>query len=371
MILGIDVSTYLEQQRIAHPIYKKDDKAINPFVLFKNNGVTHIRTRIWNNPYSEDGKPYLAGTCDLNNCIELCKLLKPYGFKNVIDFHYSDLWTDPSKQFLPKAWKDYTFEELVNAVYLFTRESLTEIKDNDIDVDMVQIGNEVTHGMLWPHGKILGGDEKEASYDRFASLLKSGIKAAKEVYPDVKIILHLEESFNQDLYRDILTHLLSRGVNIDIVGSSYYPFWHHQFDEYFANMDMVKKEFGLKVMNVELGFPFTTLDYRADEETGERKHLVINADNIQDYLKLMPYYPDKDGQKKFVHEFIRLAKLHGLEGAFYWEPLWIPGEGICWASKEGQEYQNDTSKDTRNEWANQCLFDYEGNALPALDEFKL
>lgn len=371
MILGIDVSTYLEQQRIAHSIYKKDGKVIDPFEIFKNNGVTYLRTRIWNHPYGENGEPYLAGTCDLNNFIELVKTLKPYGFKNVVDFHYSDFWTDPSKQYLPKAWSCFNFDQLVTAVYDFTKDSLLRIKSENINVDMVQVGNEITHGMLWPFGKIEGGEQKESSYDRFATLLKSGISAVNEVYPNAKIIIHLEESFNQDLYRDILSNLLSRGVKIDIVGSSYYPFWHHQFDEYFANMDMVQKEFGLKVMNVELGFPFTTLDYRVDEETGKRKHLVINADNIQDYLKLMPYYPDPDGQKKFVKEFIHLAKIHGLEGAFYWEPLWIPGDGICWASKEGQAYQNDTSKDTRNEWANQCLFDYEGNALPALDEFKL
>ena len=371
MILGIDVSTYLEQQRISHPTYFKDGKPIAPFKIFKNNGVTHLRTRIWNDPYGENGEPYLAGTCDLQNCIDLIKTLKPYGFKNVIDFHYSDFWVDPSKQFLPKAWKDYSFEQVVTAVYEFTKDSLLRIKEEGIDVDMVQVGNEITHGMLWPYGKILGGEEKAASYDRFATLLKSGIKAVKEVYPNAKIIIHLEESYNQVTYRDIISNLLARDVTIDILGSSYYPFWHHQFDEYFANMDMVQKEFGLDVMNVELGFPFTTLDYRMAEETGKRKHLVINADNIQDFLKLMPYYPDKEGQKKFIQEFLRLAKKHGLKGAFYWEPLWIPGDGICWASKEGQAYQNDTSKDTRNEWANQCLFDYQGNALPALDEYKL
>lgn len=371
MILGIDVSTYLEQQRITHPTYYKNGQPIDPFKLFKDNGVTYLRTRIWNNPYDENGEPYLAGTCDVDNFINLAKKLKPYDFLHVVDFHYSDFWTDPSKQYLPKAWANYSFDELVNAVYQFTKESLLKIKSEGIDVAMVQTGNEITHGMLWPFGQILGGEEKEASYDRFATLLKSGIKAVKEVYPNAKTIIHLEQSYDQVAYRDIISNLLRRNVKIDVLGSSYYPFWHHGFDEYFANMDMVQKEFNLEVMNVELGFPFTTIDYRADEETGKPKHLVINADNIDDYLKLMPFYPDKEGQAKFIKEFIRLAKEHHLSGAFYWEPLWIPGEGICWASKAGQKYQNDTSKDTRNEWANQCLFDYEGNALPALDEFKI
>ena len=370
MILGIDVSTYLEQQRLTHQVYKKDGKVIDPFLLFKNNGVTHLRTRVWNDPYGKNGEPYLAGTCDLQNFIDLCKKLEKYGFKNILDFHYSDFWVDPSKQFLPKAWANYSYEEVVQAVYDFTKESLLKVKKEGISLDMIQVGNEITHGMLWPYGKLTWDDTKEESYDRFASFLKSAIKACNEIYPEAKIIIHLEQSYDQECYRDILSHLLARNVKIDVLGTSYYPFWHHQFDEYFANMDMVQREFGIPVMNVELGFPFTTIDYKVDED-GKPKHLVINADNIEDFLKLMPYYPDKEGQAKFVSEFLRLAKEHHLVGACYWEPLWVPGEGICWASKAGQEYQHDTSKDTRNEWANQCLFDYEGNALPALDEYKI
>ena len=370
MLLGIDTSTYLEQQRLAHSVYKKDGKPVDPFKIFQDNGVTVLRTRIWNNPYSEDGEPYLAGTCDVDNFIKLAEYVRPYGFKHMVDFHYSDHWADPSKQYLPKAWRNYSFEEVVNAVYEFTKESLLKIKSHDIDVGMVQIGNEITHGMLWPFGQLNWEEDINACFDRFASLLKSGIKAAKEVYPNIKAIIHLEQSYDQNAYRLILSNLIKRGVQIDILGTSYYPFWHHGFDEYFANMDMVQREFNIPVMNVELGFPFTLIDYKLDIETG-KQHLVINTDNIEDYLKMMPFYPDEDGQAKFIETFLKLAKEHHLCGVCYWEPLWIPGEGICWASKAGQEYQHSNAKDTRNEWANQCLFDYQGNALPALDKFKV
>ena len=370
MILGIDVSTYLEQQRISHPVYKKDGKEIDPFALFKKQGVSLIRVRIWNHPYSEDGKPYLAGTCDLANCLELMKTLKKYGFHYLVDFHYSDFWADPAKQFLPKAWEGLSYEQVVKEVYKFTKESLLKIKEVGVPVDMIQVGNEITNGFLFPYGQLLEGEGRQASFDRYATFLKSGSKACHEIFPNAKIVLHLERSYDQPAYREILTNLIKRDVHIDIVGSSYYPFWHHGFDEYFANMDMVQREFGLKVMNAELGFPFTTLDYKKDED-GKPKHLVINADNIEDFLKMMPFYPDREGQKKFVEEFLRLAKEHGLVAVNYWEPLWIPGEGICWASPEGQAYQKvEIVKDARNEWANQCLFDYEGNALPALDAYK-
>lgn len=370
MILGIDVSTYLEQQRISKQKYYKGGKEVDPFELFKNNGVTYIRTRVWNNPYSESGEPYLGGTCDVNNFIELATKLKKYGFHHILDFHYSDFWCDPSKQFLPKAWQGLSFEEVLRELRKFTIESLTKIKKAGIEIDYVQPGNEITHGMLWPYAKLMGGEEKEASYDRFALSLNTAIEAIHEVYPSAKIILHLEQSYDQEAYRDILSNLFKRNVKIDVLGSSYYPFWHHGFDEYFANMDMVQREFHIPVMNIELGYPFTTIDYRVDE-SGKPKHLVINADNIDDYLKLMPYYPDKEGQAQFVRDFVSLAKKHNLSGICFWEPLWVPGEGICWGSKAGQAYQNDTSKDTRNEWANQCLFDYEANALPALDYYKL
>ena len=370
MLLGIDTSTYLEQQRLTHQKYLKDEKEVDPFALFKSQGVTLLRTRIWNRPYDDEGNPYLGGTCDLDNFLKLAKELDKYHFKHIVDFHYSDFWVDPSKQFMPKDWKNLSYEEVVKAVYNFTKDSLVTIKSQNIDVVMVQIGNEITHGFIWPFGQLKYGEEKSASYDRFAELLKAGLKAVKEVYPNAETIIHLEQSYDQELYRDILTNLRDREVKFDILGTSYYPFWHHGFDEYFANVDMVQKEFNVKVMNVELGFPFTTLDYRKDE-SGKPKHLVINADNIEDFLKLMPYYPDIKGQEKFVEEFIKLGKKHNLYGACYWEPLWVPGEGICWASKAGQAYQNDTSKDTRNEWANQCLFDYEANALPALYKFKI
>ena len=282
MILGIDVSTYLEQQKYAHSKYYKNGQEVDPFALFKANGVNYLRTRIWNDPYDENGEPYLGGTCDLNNYLELCDVLKKYNFKQVVDFHYSDFWADPSKQILPKAWANYTFEQLLDAVYTFTKESLLKIKSKGIDVAYIQTGNEITHGMLRPLGAI--DYESENPYKNFAELLKVARKACKEVYPNAKIIIHLEESFNQDLYRRIINGLHRNGLEIDVIGTSYYPFWHHNFAEYFANMDMVQREFNIPVMNVELGYPFTLEDYLPDE-SGKPKHLVINADSKEEFMK--------------------------------------------------------------------------------------
>ena len=218
MILGIDPSTFVEQQRIAKSKYYKDGKEINPFVEFKKNGVTHLRLRIWNNPYDEEGNSYLAGTCNVQSTIELHNMVKEYGFKYIIDFHYSDFWADPAKQYLPKAWANYTLDELVKAVYDFTKESLIALKNAGLDVEFVQIGNEITNGMCWPLGALT--DDKKSSYDAIARIITSGIKAAKEVYPEVKEILHLERSYDQPTYREYISNMLERNVPIDIVTHS-------------------------------------------------------------------------------------------------------------------------------------------------------
>ena len=368
MILGIDPSTFLEQQRIAKSKYYRNGKEINPFAELKKNGVSHMRIRIWNDPHGENGEDYLAGTCDLQNAIDLYKYLKEFDFKYIVDFHYSDFWADPAKQALPKAWANYTFDQVVEAIYEFTKASLIKIKESGMPVEFVQIGNEITHGLVYPLGKIT--DDIEDSFNRVSKLLASGLKALHEVMPGVKSILHLEESYNIPLYERYISNLLERNVRFDVIGSSYYPFWHHSFKEYFANMDNIQAKFNIPVMNMELGFPFTLLDYKANEN-GEKKHLVINADNMTDFKKMMPYECDPEGQRQFIETFLKLAKEHNLQGVCYWEPLWIPGEGICWASDEAQKYMHTEAKDTRNEWANQCLFDYSGNVLPAFDEYKI
>jgi len=368
MIIGVDVSSYLEQIKLAQSKYKYKGQEIDPFLILKNNGVTHIRTRLWVDPYDENKNPYLAGTCDLVNFINLTNKLKPYGFKYILDFHYSDFWCDPSKQFTPKAWQNLSYEELLDKVYTYTKETLLEIKKHNIELDFIQTGNEITHGILWPYGQIQYNENKESSYTCLASILKQARRGIKEIYPNSKVIIHLEQSYDKELYEDYISHLLNNGLEIDVLGSSYYPFWHRSFDEYFSNMRNVKEKFNIEVMNVEFGYPYTLEDYLDNND--KESHLVISKDNEEEYKKILPYPISIEGQKDFVKKFIELARKNNFLGVCYWEPLWIPGEGICWASIGGQKYQNLIPKETRNDWANQCLFDYNGNILPAFMELK-
>lgn len=370
MILGIDVSTYFEEKK-ANAHYFLSGKEVDPLKVFKKNGVSHMRIRIWNNPFSEDHKPYKGGTCDVNNFLDLADLANKYGYKVVPDFHYSDFWADPGKQFIPKDWASDSYETLLNKVAKFTKDTLTKLKNNGIDVDMMQIGNEITNGMLWPIGKLTehGLGAKRTNYDNLCGLLKSGIKAAKEVYPHAKIILHLERSGDALVYQEFFEEMEKHNVNYDVIGASYYPYWHGSFKQLFANLDACKARFKKEIMIMELGYGFTLEDYILTNNGAP--HLVINEDKIKEMKEALPYPLNEEGQAKFIEEFLSLCMKHDVKAVFYWEPLWIPGEDICWASSEGQKYINEVGKSQRNEWANQCLYDYKGNALKALNKFKI
>lgn len=366
MILGVDISTYLEEERINHPSFFVDGKKVDPLQYLYNQGVHYLRTRIWNHPYDKEGHPYLAGTTDLNNYIELAKLAKPYGYRFLADFHYSDFWADPGKQMCPKDWMNLPLEKIEENVYKFTKNSLLAIKEAGLDTELVQIGNEITNGMIWPYGKLDETISPRGNYENLSRLLKAGILAAKEVYPNIKIIIHLERSYDQFIYREYLSMLEKYDVQYDIIGMSYYPFWHHSFEELSANIKMCQKTFRKDVMIVETGFAFTLEDYM---DTGTNQ-LVVNSHN-QELLTNLPEPISKEGQANFIKRLLKLAQENDVKGVFYWEPLWLPGDGICWASKEGQQYIHEENKSTRNEWCNQCLFDYQGNALPSLEEFSL
>ena len=285
----------------------------------------------------------------------------------MLDFHYSDFWCDPGKQTIPKSWHGLDLDGLSEKLYEYTRSVLNTVKQNGINVKFIQVGNEITNGILWPVGKLDEAQKPRTNYDSLKKLLKAGVKACREVVPDAALVLHLERSYDQELYNEFFSEMTD--VDYDIIGFSYYPYWHGTFEQFFANVDNCKK-FGKRLMVVEVGYGFTLEDYIKSAHGGA--HLVIDATVVEGLGFIKDYPLTPDGQAKFVKDFLVLAHKHGVEAAYWWEPLWIPGDGICWASEEGQRYTGATEiKSMRNEWANQCLFDYEGKKLPAFDEFRI
>ncbi|MBR3919704.1 MAG: glycosyl hydrolase 53 family protein [Clostridia bacterium] len=365
MILGIDVSTYIEELEHGAKFYD-GDLQIDPLDAFRQNGVNYMRIRVWNDPYSDKKEPYLAGNCDIENYIKLGKLAKSKGFHLLMDLHYSDFWADPAKQMTPKAWRGLSVDELAAKVYEFTKECLKRASDEDVLPELIQVGNEITNGFLWPLGK-LEENGKRGNYETFCKFVEAGCRACREAAPKAQIILHLERSNDKEVYREFFTNMDKWHIDYDIIGASYYPYWHGTPEELFDNLNECKS-FCKKVMVMELGYGFTLKPYLLE---GEECRLVIDSERayVPGFTERYPVSPQ--GQADFIRDFISAAKANEIDGIFYWEPLWLPGEGICWASEAGQKYIQEEGKSTSNEWANQCLFDYEGKKLPGFGAFKI
>lgn len=370
MILGVDTSTYLEEIASGAK-YFRNGVEVDPLDLFIKNNVNYQRLRLWVNPHGENGEDYLGGTCDIECFIKTAKIMIKKGFHIILDFHYSDFWVDPGKQTLPKSWQNLNEKELILKIYEYTLSVLKEIKKNNIPLFAIQIGNEITNGMLWPIGKLKdnGKDLPRGNYDNLISLIKSGIKASREVFKESKIILHLERSGDKQVYKEFFTNMEKANVDYDIIGASYYPYWHGTIEQVVSNLVELKSMFKKEVMFMELGYAFTLEDY-IKTYNGQEKQLVLNEEFIKDKSHYIPFPLSKEGQKQFLEKFLKICGENDIDGVFYWEPLWIPGKDICWASKEGQKYIHEENKSTRNEWANQALYDYSGNALPALEVYK-
>lgn len=357
-LFGMDVSSLLSLEKQGATF--KDEKGITDdlLVILKAAGVQSIRLRLWVDPKSADGEHYAGGDNDLETTITLAKRAQKLGFSIILDLHYSDFWADPGKQFIPKAWQKLTFSELVRIVYLYTHTVLKRFADEKIKVAYVQVGNEIPNGMLWPHGKLFDdkGNHISGSYERLSALLNAGIKAVRELSPHSKIIIHLDRGGDVKLYREFFGAMYSLLSSFDIIGLSYYPYWHGTFKDLSANINFLKETYVEDIMIMETSYAFD-----AKETHGP---FVVTATKTPQVAGFPPY--TKDGQKQYMHELINFVAKHEVSGLFYWEPAWIPMVGDSWASKAAIKYIKETHKDVGNEWANQALFDYDGHALPAL-----
>ncbi len=371
MILGIDASTQREVDAKS-PHYFYQGKEIEPWrFLHDHNGVNYMRLRLWLNPYSEKGEPYGGGTNDYETFKILALRAQKDGYKILLDFHYSDFWCDPGKQTMPKAWVGLSKEEVASRLYAYTKETLKKASSDGIKVDSIQIGNEITNGMLWPLGKLNYVDEHHIreGYENLILFLKAGIKAAREVTPKALLVIHLENSGNLVLHEEFYTQMAKHNLDYDVIGLSYYPYWHGLFPAFFANVENLKAKFHKPIWIVETGYGFTMEPFIFDG--GFQDNLISEEFFKKSANVNRPYPLSKEGQRDFVKALLTLSKEHGIEAIFYWEPTWLPLPGLEWASKAGETYTHELEKSTHNEWANQCLFDYEGNATPALDEFKV
>lgn len=247
--LGGDISGTTANEARGHFTKNKNGEVTETTKLMKEYGMNATRLRVWVNPRDGFSSP--------EDVLKMAKRSQELGMPVMIDFHYSDWWADPGKQNPPEQWLGMNLEQTCRALADHTRSTLQLLKDNGIDVKWVQVGNETTHGMLWPMGNF---HENPRNY---AELTKAGCKAVKEVYPEAKTIIHLDDGFNQALYDNVFDFLLANGVEWDVIGMSVYPYWAMEGNkeeseimtlvDSIANINHLKKKYGSEVMIVETG----------------------------------------------------------------------------------------------------------------------
>ena len=362
---GADLSMVAEVERNGGVYYNEEGVEEDVFQILARDGVNYARFRLWNDPKNSEGLPYGGGNNDLATDIALAKRAKAAGMKVLLDFHYSDFWADPAKQHLPKAWGDAMAFDIGDYVAEFTSESLAAFKAAGVTVDSCQIGNETNNG-------IAGFSTSEPA--TVESIVSSGVAAAKSVFPEIKTLVHLT---NIKSPRGVYKFLDAvKNVDYDIVGLSYYPFWHGSKENLLNVMNKIRDDYNRPTMVVETSYGFT------DEI---KEGYCANTYNSSTFETPGGYLTSVQGQATEVSDIIstisKVKDNYG-QGIFYWEPAWLPIKGAGWATAVGQYYDDNNGadgtaaqataagyKDGLSSWSNQGWFSYTGKALASASTY--
>ena len=365
-IRGMDVSSILVEEKSGVKYYNADGAEQDVFTTMAQAGVNYARIRVWNDPYDENGNGYGGGNNDLATAIALGKRATENGMKVCIDFHYSDFWADPAKQMCPKAWVDMSVDEKADALYEYTKDSLTQLLDNGVDVCMVQVGNETNNGMAG-----------ETQIPNIAKLMNAGSRAVREVSESrgkkIKVALHYTNADDPDGINSILYKLSSFQVDYDIFALSYYPYWHGTFENVQNVMKNIQDKYGKETLIAETAYCYTTQDTDGSgNSVGEGDLLDAYGATVQ-------------SQSTALRDVCATASEAGALGVFYWEGAWIAvGDvnadnspiweeyGSGWASSYAADYDPEDAGQWYGgcSWDNQALFDADGRPLESLNTYK-
>lgn len=368
MKLGVDLSIQDELNEF-NPKYLYKGKEVEPFNFFsKHSNIKIVRLRLWHHPFDDKGNPYGGGTNDIKTDLRLARKAKEEGMSILLDFHYSDFWVDPSRQNCPKAWMGKPFNEVVELLYQYTKDVLMMFKVENIDIVAVQVGNEITNGMVYPYGE-LSKEHNQVNgggWEGFSKLFNAGYKGVKEVYPEAKVVCHLEHSGSNGMQDWYFTNMEKYHVNYDVIGESYYPFWHGGFLDFEDNITKIKAKFNKPVWVVELGYEYAKSRVEGHHDGVDTSTEDFRVGNLNGRS---PFPSSKEGQKEYLEYFLALANRIGVDMVYYWEPAWVLKEGNAWAKDAGQIYCGLVPGPASNDWANETLFDFDGNANPAVEVF--
>lgn len=365
-IMGMDASCVPALEASGVKYYNFDGQEQDVFQTLAESGVNYIRVRIWNDPHDANGNGYGGGNCDIQNAVEIGKRATKYGMKLLVNFHYSDFWADPAKQMVPKAWAGMDIEEKTQALYDYTKQSLELLKSENINVGMVQIGNETNASFC--------GENK---WTNIHPLMNAGSKAVREIFPDALIAIHFANPEKAENYSSYANNLQYYCVDYDVFASSYYPYWHGTLENLSNVLSGINQKYGKKVMVMETSYAYTAED--SD----------FSGNTISDGGTIVKDYPfTVQGQANCVRNVIEtVAKIPGGIGVCYWEGTWITvGHdsweensakweqfGSGWASSYAAGYDpNDAGKYYGGcAVDNQAVFDPYGKPLESLRVFNL
>lgn len=319
---GGDVSEIPEVEA-SGSTYVYRGKPTDPFVAMKQAGWNFVRFRVWNDPR--------GGWCDKAHTLALARRATAQGLKISLDFHYSDWWADPGKQNKPATWKDLPFDGLVNAVHDYTKDVVSAMVAQKTPPIMVQVGNEIRPGMLWPDGR----NDSPEGWKRLARLIDAGCKGVRESGKGIKTMIHLDQGGDNAACRWWFDHLKAEGVDFDLIGLSYYSWWHGPLSALKSNLNDLTARYGKDVYVVELGYPWKV------------------GRGLTDGRKTEPDHPaTPEGQATFVRSVLQTVREvpggRG-KGVLYWAPTWIGEKGRAGG------------------YGNLALFEDNGAALPSFD----
>lgn len=375
-IMGMDISSMISELEsgVVYRDYDGNELATLDDIcrFIKEQGINHIRVRVWNNPYDANGNGYGGGNNDVAKAKEFADACRNAGLKMLVDFHCSDLWTDPSKQQEPKAWKGYTLEQKKEALNTYITESLNTIDPSKDVVDMVQVGNETTGGFIG-----------ETNVSNMCVLFSAGAAGVETYNPDVKVVIHVESPHKGTMVT-WAGNLQDNNVDYDILATSYYPYWHGTLDNLKQQFETVKNTYHKDVIVAETSYAYTLEDSDGHANTVR----VGNNDNGADTTE--PF--TEQGQATAIRNLINTVNEAGGLGVYYWEPAWLTvgntkgltGDAYNAQVKENQEkwekygsgwassYANEYDSKDAGKWYggsavdNEAMFYPDGTATPAL-----
>ena len=365
-ILGMDVSSLIAEEQSGVRYFDFDGEEKDLLEILAENGVTHIRVRVWNEPYDEEGRGFGGGNCDIDKALAIGQRAAQYGLKLIVDFHYSDFWADPGKQMAPRAWADMDVETKAEALYAYTKESLQKLMDGGADIAMVQVGNET-------NGALCGEDR----WSNIQLLMKAGSRAIREVCPQALVAMHFANPERSGSYANYAEYLDYYEVDYDVFASSYYSFWHGTRQNLARVLGDIHQLYGKQVMVIETSWPYT----------GEDSD--FSGNNVGDGSGLQLDYPfTVQAQANSVRDVAdTVAHIPGGIGLCYWEGAWISVGtesweqnsplweqfGSGWASSYAAAYDPDDAGKYYGgcSWDNQTFFDPTGHPLESLRVFRL